>query len=270
VLNTGTASPVAQTFGDQLGVTGRLAGTPFHANGLLVHFGVNGSYVIQPPNTKGPANDGIVPVDAQTITYSNTPEIRVDGTKLINTGAIDADHASTLGGEFALQHSNLLLQAEYQRLGVDRSDGLPSPHFNGYYVSGTWIITGERRQYNNTTAAFEGPAVAHPFSLSSGDWGAWELGFRWSDANLNFREGAAGTAQSADGIRGGDETNFTVGLNWYWNAFARVMFDYAHVKIDRLSPATTAALAKTVWLTPLGAQIGQNFNVWSVRTQFAF
>jgi phosphate-selective porin OprO/OprP len=71
-------------------------------------------------------------------------------------------------------------------------------------------------------------------------------------------------------VRGGDAKNLTVGVSWCWNAFARLMLDYQHVKIDRLSPATTATAASTIWLAPLGAQIGQNFNVWSVRTQFAF
>ena len=30
VINTGTAAAVAQSYGDQLGFVGRLAGTPFH------------------------------------------------------------------------------------------------------------------------------------------------------------------------------------------------------------------------------------------------
>lgn len=269
-INTGTAAAVPQTYGDQLGFTGRLAGTPYHDNGFLVHVGANGSYVQQPANTAGPATNGIVPLSARSISFSTTPEIRVDGTRLINTGSIAADHASTLGGEFAVQHSNLLLQAEYQRLGVDRSDGLSSPHFDGYYVSGSWFITGESRNYNTQTAAFDGPTVANPFNWGANTWGAWELAARYSDVDLNYREGAAGTLQTGSSIRGGQEKNVTVGVNWYWNAFARLMFDYQHVKVDRLSPATSASNASTVWFTPVGAQIGQNFNVWSVRSQFAF
>ena len=52
------------------------------------------------------------------------------------------------------------------------------------------MITGEQRLYNASTAAFDGPAVAHPFSLSDGGWGAWELAARYSDADLNFNAGA--------------------------------------------------------------------------------
>jgi phosphate-selective porin OprO/OprP len=270
VINTGTASAVAQTFGDQLAYTARVAGTPLRGEGWLVHVGANGSYVAQPPNGSGPATDGTTPLSAHAISFSNTPEIRVDGTKLINTGNIPADHASTLGAEFAAQHSNLLLQAEYQRLGVSRSDGLADPHFTGYYVQGVWTLTGEPRAYNTATAAFDAPVVAHPFSFGHGGWGAWELGVRYSDSDLNFDAGAPGTLQTGASIRGGEEKNVTAGLNWYWNSLARVMFDYQRVRIERLSPASSTTAANTIWFTPAGAQIGQSFNVWSVRTQFAF
>ena len=42
------------------------------------------------------------------------------------------------------------------------------------------------------------------------------------------------------------------------------MFDYEHVRIDRLSP--NAAL----YQTPTGAQIGQTYDTIAVRSQFAF
>jgi phosphate-selective porin OprO/OprP len=270
VLNTGTASPVAQTYGDQLGWTARLAATPFHQDGWLIHLGANASYVDHPANTGGPSTTGFTPASARTVSFSSTPEVRVDGTKLINTGNIPAKNAYTAGAEFAAQHGPLLVQAEYQRLGAKRSDGFADPHFSGYYVEGTWLLTGEARKYNSQSAAFDAPPVAHPFSFGHGGWGAWEVGVRYSDADLNYEPGAAGTAQAASAIRGGEETGWTAGLNWYWNPFARVMFDYQRVSIDRLSPATSATAANTVWFAPLGADIGQKFNVWSVRTQFAF
>ncbi len=274
-INTGTASAVPQTFSDQLAFTGRLAGQPLALAGLdvpgwLVHVGVNGSYVTRPADTAGPTTAGIIPTTSRTISFSTTPEIRVDATRLINTGNIPAKNAYAAGLEFAAQHGPFLLQSEYQRFGVERADGLGSPHFQGYYVLGSWLLTGESRKYNTQTAAFDAPPVATPFAWGKGGWGAFELAARYSDTNLNYHEGRAGTLQTGDSIRGGEEQNITVGLNWYWNTLARVMFDYQHVKVDRLSPATTAAAASTLWLTPAGAQIGQTFNVWSVRTQFAF
>lgn len=270
VINTGTAAAVPQTFGDQFGLTGRLAGTPFYGQDWLIHLGVNGSYVVRPANASGPGVTGATLVTGQSVSFSDTPEIRVDGTRLINTGNIPAKHAGTLGAEFAAQRRNLLLQAEYGRLGVQRSDGFADPHFNGYYVAGAWVLTGEARKYNNQTAAFDAPPVVHPFSWGRGGLGAWELAVRYSDSDLNYQPGSLGTLQTGSSIRGGEEKNFTAGVNWYWNSVARVMLDYQNVRIERLSPANTTAAASTIWFTPIGANIGQSFNVWSVRTQFAF
>jgi len=264
VINTGTAAATAQTYGDPLGFVGRVAATPLHGSDWLVHVGAHGSYVDRPANTTGPGTNGVTPITAYAIGFSNTQELRVDGTKLINTGNITADHASTAGLEFAVQKANVLIQSEYERFAISRTDGAASPHFHGWYVEGLWMLTGEQRKYNAQTAAFDAPPVAHPFSVKDGTWGAWEIGLRWSEIDLNYRAGLAGTAPGADAIRGGDEQNLAVGLNWWPNPLVRFMLDYEHVRIDRLSP--NAAL----YQTPTGAQIGQTYDTVAVRSQFAF
>ena len=265
VLSTGTATAVPQTYGDQLSLVGRLAGTPLYGSDWLIHLGVHGSYMVRPPNSGGPSTTGATPVTDQVVSLGNTQELRVDGTKLINTGNIDARHASTAGLELAAQKAGLLLQAEYEDFEVQRSDpGLSSPHFHGYYVSGTWVLTGEARKYNPQTAAFDAPPVDHPFSWSDRAPGAWELGLRYSDMDLNYHAGAPGTAPGADAIRGGEEKNLDAALNWYPNPLIRFMLDYEHVQIVRLSPNAI------LYQTPAGAQIGQTYNSVSVRSQFAF
>jgi phosphate-selective porin OprO/OprP len=263
VINTGTATAVPQNFDDQLGFVGRAAGTPFYGDDWLVQFGVHGS-IARPADTGGPGANGATPITAQAIAFSNTQQLRIDGTKLINTGNVPAYSASTVGGEFAAQKGPFLLQAEYEHFGIDRSDINSDPTFNGWYVYGVWTITGEPRTYNKATAAFDAPIPAHPFSWHGGTWGAWEFGVRYSDANLNYRPGAFGTAPKADAIRGGDEQNVSVGLNWYPNAVFKFMFDYEHVHISRLSPNAS------VYQTPIGAQIGQTYDAVAVRSQFAF
>src|SRR6202012_527565 len=149
-----SALGTAQTYGDQLGFVGRIAGTPFHGADWLIHVGVHGSAVHHPADTAGPAAlTGATPNGV--VAFSNTPELRVDGTKLINTGNIPAKTADTVGAEFAAQKGPFLLQAEYDHFGVQRSDHIKNPDFSGYYVSGTWVITGESRKYNSQTAAFD-------------------------------------------------------------------------------------------------------------------
>ena len=61
----------------------------------------------------------------------------------------------SMGGEFAAQLKNFFVQSEYERFAVDRFGA--KPHFNGFYVEGGWMITGEARKYNTQTAAFDGP-----------------------------------------------------------------------------------------------------------------
>jgi phosphate-selective porin OprO/OprP len=277
VLNTGTATPTAQTFGDQSGFVGRLAGDPFHGSDWLVHFGVNGSYLISPPNTTGPTASGLrAAPNSEVVAFSNTPELRIDGTRLINTGNIPASHASTTGVEFAAQKANFLFQTEYDYFTVNRTDVQSTPTFSGYYFEGDWVITGEPRVYNSQTAAFDAPLVAHPFSIDGSGLGAWELVTRYSDMDLNYHQGSAGTAPSPTAIRGGEEQNFTIGLNWYPNQFTKFMLDVSEVQIHRLSPCATVATTTagscgtTGWDTPVGAQIGQNFTDVALRSQFAF
>jgi phosphate-selective porin OprO/OprP len=278
VLNTGTATAVPQSFGDQLGVVGRIAGTPFYGPDWLVHFGAHGSYVINPANTVGPSAAGLgVTPNSEVIAFANTPELRVDGTKLINTGNIPASHASTAGLEFAAEKKNFYVQSEYEWFTVDRKDVPSTPTFSGYYLEGGWVLTGETRAYNKQTAAFDAPPVAHPFSWGNGGIGAFELVARYSDVDLNYHQGAPGAAPSPTAIRGGEEQNWTLGLNWYPNSFTRFMLDVQDVRIARLSPCTNtgAGAANTctgtaLWQTPVGAQIGQSYTAVALRSQFAF
>jgi phosphate-selective porin OprO/OprP len=264
VISTGTAAAVPQTFGDQLGLVGRVALSPFYGDDWMVHLGAHGSYVVDPPNGTGPAADGSTLASARALAFSNTQQLRVDGTKLINTGNIPAHTGYTAGLEVAAQKGPFILQSEYEQFGVSRADIASHPTFHGWYVEGLWTLTGEPRVYNHAAAAFDAPAPAHPFSWSDGTWGAFELGVRYADADLNYHEGLFGAPQPATGVRGGDERNVSVDLNWFPNSVVKFMLDYEHVEIGRLSPNAL------VYQTPAGAQIGQTYDAVAVRSQFSF
>jgi len=49
----------------------------------------------------------------------------------------------------------------------------------------------------------------------------------------------------------------------------RFLADYQRVEVSRLSPGGTAFGAGAL-TPPAGAQIGQDLNIWSFRTQYAF
>lgn len=256
-----TGGATAQAYDEQSAVVGRIAGTPLKGKDWLIHLGAHASYVLRPVDAAGPdMAAGRYPVQ-----FRDRPELRVDGTRLVDTGGIDAVHASTLGLEFAAQRRNLYLQAEWERMAIQRRDSsLADPDFSGFYVEGSWVLTGEARRYNTASAAFDAPALANPFDLKNGRWGALELALRYSALDLNFDAGASGAAPTADAVRGGEQRIVAAGLNWYLNPAVRLMLDYQHVSIDRLSPSAAA------FLTPVGAAIGQSFDTLALRSQFAF
>jgi phosphate-selective porin OprO/OprP len=261
-VNTAGSSTV-QPYNSQLGFVGRAAFLPVKTANDIVHVGAHGSYVSHPANTAGPdaaAGTAVSPID-----LSITPELRVDGTSLIDSGAIDATHAHTLGAELAVQHRNFLLQGEYEQIGIDRRNStLPNPKFHGFYVEGSWIVTGQRRRYNDGNFAFDGPQITSSFNPARGQWGAWELALRYSVMDLDYHSGVAGSAIPVGGVRGGEQRIATVGVNWYLNSISRIMLDYQHVSINRLSPNPIT------FMTPIGAQIGQNYSTTEVRFQLAF
>lgn len=260
-INT-VGSSASSVYDSQQGFIGRLAALPYRDGSTLVHLGAHASYVGHATDIGGP--DAAPSTATSVIQFRERPELRVDGTRLIDTGSISAAHAYSVGAEFAVQHSNLIVQAEYERLGIERhASPLSDPAFDGLYVEGSWIVTGETRRYNTGNFAFDGPKV-NAFDPSAGQWGAWELALRYSDTNLNYHAGSPSTAPAADAVRGGDQRIFTAGVNWYLNSIMRLMLDYQYVRIRRLSPNASA------FLTTVGADIGQNYSAVAGRVQWAF
>ena len=160
VINTGTASPTAADLRRPAGLRRpprrhaaprrRLAGPPGRPRQLCAAPGQHRRAADRPRRRRA--------ITAQTIAFSNTPELRVDGTKLINTGNIDAKHADTVGPNSPRRSRTSCCRASTSTSTSSRADaGLSSPSFRGYYVSGTWVLTGEARKYNTQTAAFDAP-----------------------------------------------------------------------------------------------------------------
>jgi phosphate-selective porin OprO/OprP len=255
-----------QTFDQQSAFVGRVAFVPFKGQDYLVHVGANTTVVINPAAT-GP---DVAPGVSTTLRLRDRPEIRVDGTRLVDTGNVDADGLTAFGGEFAAQYKAFSVQAEYYDIDVNRrASSLSDPHFSGWYAQGAWTITGQPRRYSIATATFDPPRGDKPFSLKDRQWGVWEIAARYSDLDLNYHAGAPGTAPAASAIRGGEQKNVTLGLNWYPNSVVRFQADYQHVDVNRLSPGGTAFGSGTA-TPPAGAQVGQELNIWSFRTQYAF
>jgi phosphate-selective porin OprO/OprP len=259
------ATGVSQPFDSQLGFVGRLGLLPIKRENAMLEVGVHGSYVDRPADALGP--DAAAAAARYAIALQERPELRVDGTRLISTGAINARHGSHWGLEASGELGPFFVQSEYDHFEIDRrspATGLSDPSFHGYYVEASYILTGEKRRFNAANWAWDGPGVDHPFSWRDGTWGALEVAARYSDIDLNYHAGALGTAPGPDAVRGGDQRIWSGGVNWYPNSFVRFMLDYQDVNIDRLSPSAVT------FVTPTGVQVGQHYHVIALRSQFAF
>jgi phosphate-selective porin OprO/OprP len=257
----------AEVFDTQFAAVGRAGGLLATSDDYNLHLGASATWVFSPPD------QGSATTPRHPLRFRDRPEIRVDGVRLIDTGSLDAAHANVYGVEFGGNWKNFYVQGEHFWFDVDRRDqALEDPSFGGYYLQGSWLITGESRRYNPATGSFQNPRPKSAFAHDGG-WGAFELATRFSHTDLNFNEGDPGTAPVAGAVRGGEQDVLAVGLNWYLNPNFKVLFNYLMIDVDRLNPAgpgNTAPFGAPPATPPVGVQIGQDLDVYAVRTQFSF
>jgi len=96
-----------------------------------------------------------------------------------------------------------------------------TPFFQGGYVQCGYFLTGEHEVYERRRGTFErvepyenAYCVRAPEGECKG-WGAWQVCARYNALTLVDND-----------INGGRLNSFTLGLNWFWNANARVQFNY--------------------------------------------
>jgi phosphate-selective porin OprO/OprP len=259
----------AEVFDSAFAAVGRAGFLVASSGDYNVHIGLNGTYVFQPADQGNPA------ANRYPIRFRDRPEIRVDGTRLIDSGSIDASSAHSAGVELGMNWKNFFLQGENYWYGIERRDPttLPDPKFGGYYVEGSWVLTGESHRYNMANGSFQNPRPRVPFNFAEGGYGAWELALRYSHTDLDFHEGLAGAAAAPDSVRGGVQDIKAIGVNWYPNSNFRLMLEYLMVSVNRLNPAGPGNLqpfGPAPGTPPPGVQIGQDLDVIALRSQFSF
>ncbi len=266
-LSGGKVADTSLFFDEQLAAMGRLSYLAYSDDDTKFIVTANGTDVFKPgESTPGPAS-------ARNITFSGNPEITVDdnGTSLVSTGSINANHAFAYGFEGGLQWTSLYAQGGWFGYDIDRrASALSDPHFDGWYAQVSYFLTGEARVYNAATASFATPRPRVNFSLDEGGgWGAFEVAARYDVLDLNDRAGVIGAAAPADGIRGGEQKVWTLGLNWYPNANLKFMLDYERIDVDRIGniaavagPGGHAAIDNT--------DVGQTIDAFALRSQIGF
>ncbi len=197
---------------DQYHVTGRVTGTPLFQNdgARMIHLGLAATHQFG---------------DTITEKFKERPESNL-AKAYLDTGDFERDGRSTVGLEAAWVHDSFSLQSEYM------GTALAGTYLQGAYLEASYYLTGEHRVYNRKMGTFTNRV--HP---NDKKWGAWQIASRVSYIDLNGGD-----------IRGGKETNFTAGVNWYYRKNLKVAFNYVRGNVNS----------------------GDTINIAQMRTQIIF
>jgi phosphate-selective porin OprO/OprP len=169
----------------------------------------------------------------QVLRFSSHPEARSGGSDdippFVDTGDIAAEHNQLFGVEWAFVYGGLYVQSEYIAVPVNQVAG-PDLFFDGAYLNVSYFLTGESRTYNKLFGIIDRVFPFENFfrvrtedgSVATG-WGAWEIAARASYINLTDAN-----------IQGGRLHDYTIGLNWYLNAYTRVKWELIQANLDRV------------------------------------
>jgi phosphate-selective porin OprO/OprP len=203
-ISRSTNTPVTDTPDESWGVNGRATWEPVFGTGKIVHLGVSGYY--RTALKSGDAEDAV--------RVSDRPNIRVDNGNIADSGIITNVESLRYGGlEAAGVFGPLTVAGEAGRLWLDRS-GFDNEHFTGYYGYAAYMLTGETRPFRGGN--FD---RVRPFrELGKDGLGAFEVALRYDHLDL---ENTPVLARS-----GNDASSITLGVNWYFNPFAKLMFNW--------------------------------------------
>ena len=196
------------------------------------HWAVSGA--IADPNRDGPTY-------RNEARFRTRPEARTQ-SRWLNTGRIPGtDTFSLVGLEHALNIGPLQWVSEAQVLTTDRSqlDGIAyeDTTFWGGYSYLSYMLTGEHVPWNRESGTIGRVKPFENFFLvrdcdgcTRRGLGAWQVAVRYSYADFNDED-----------IFGGIGSNVTFGVNWYWNANAKLQFNYIHGRIEDSGAGNPAA-----------------------------
>ena len=212
---------------EESGIAGRVTLSPVHQKSKVVHLG---AWAVNRNLT-----------DTPELRFRQRPESHVTSQYLVDTATIsNVEDAVHYGFEWAGLYGPFSIQGEYITADVGRERGLTDVGFDGWYLYGSWVVTGESRSYSVKKGVFGIIKPKRNFTLKNGGKGALELALRYSTIDLNDRA-----------ISGGDMNNWTMGVNWYTNPNVRFCFNYITVDSNM-------------------AGISDNPDVFQVRAQVVF
>jgi phosphate-selective porin OprO/OprP len=176
---------------------------------------------------------------------------------ITNTGTIDGKEQYTEGAEVVGQYGPVSFQSEFYASQVTDDNGAggvgtEALGFKGCYAEVMYFLTGENRNYNRQRANWERVVPYEDWVRVPGEYGracghgAWQIGARYSYVDLNDKA-----------VHGGQESEFTLGLNWFLNPNLKFQFNYDATYRDEETVA--AGSASNGWINGFGTRMCLDF-----------
>jgi phosphate-selective porin OprO/OprP len=200
-----------------------------------------------PSSTNGHTYDGRS-IPGVFVGDPQTSGITANGTPFVtNTGLLPAKSFDYWHTEFAGQYGPAHFQTEFLATQLN-TIGFGQALLTGLYFQSGYFLTGEQAGYNKQQAVMDYNVNPYSqfFGLGNGrgicGWGAWEVAYRFDYTDMPYVVGAvappsaasvkAGTTNagtSSTNPNPGELYQNTFALNWWWNQFTRVQFNYINV-----------------------------------------
>lgn len=183
---------------------GRVWAAPINNDEMNLHVGLGGAWYRL-------ANDSDLRFRARPMTHM--------AARIVDTGAITGGNDFyTITPEVAFRYGPFNLEAEYSFIQANGTDlngtGNDEADYDAWYVQGSYFINGHR-SYDVEDGAYGRPKVQP---------GAIQLAALYGQTNL---DDAANSSSLS-----GDAWNITGGINYYFNKYMLVKFNYVYAKAD--------------------------------------
>lgn len=165
-------------------------------------------------------------MDTLALGFSDRPEARDSkggSVRYLRTTVPDAQSTLRTGIEVLVIKGPLSIEGEFNMASINRYIG-NTTSFYGFHIQTSYVLTGESRRYSNGIVGGISP---------QGEKGAWEVAARFSLVDLNDED-----------LTGGDQSNITLGVNYYVSSRLRFMGNIILISTDKTDDSPILGLLR--------------------------
>jgi len=227
---------------------------------MIAHLGASYSDSQDNNNTSGTAN-------------STTVTLRSEGrgANVFQSAALrDGFDLKRTGLEGAFAYNQFKLQGEYMKAKYENDNGTlttvkgstgDSKDIKTWNAALTWLVTGEKYADSYKNGKFDRIRPLNDFNPKSTggmNWGAWELGLRYTHLDATDWD-PVDLSATINGAKFNEAHAWTAGAKWIINPNTRFLFDYIDTSFDCASSTTACP-----------ASVDDTEKAINVRAQFDF